>query len=209
MWFKQLADSNQLDLESGTYADIEGKAIFNTYRTRRYFLEKRWAEEGTVLTAIMMNPSSASHDETDDSVDQLIDLAKNQGCYALHVVNISSIIDGTSNNLNNAHFAYEMINWNFISTAMTEANVIFLGWGMKGQLGMLGHQSYNSNLVNAFQNVSSKIYCYDVLKSTNKKFIKRPVYYVPHPRPQTDKEKYRDVPIRQITDLEFIQLFFR
>lgn len=210
MWFETLANSNQLSLETGTYAEISGKAIFNTNGTRRYFLEKRWAQEGNVLTAIMMNPSNAAHNQTDETVDQLIDVAKDQGCHALYVVNVSSIIDGTSSNLNNAQFAYETINWAFVSGAMTEANVVFLGWGMKGQLGMLEHQNSNSNLVNAFKNVSSKIYCYDVLKSKDKKFENEPpMYYVPHPRPLLEKEKYRYVPIRQITNHEFIQLFIR
>lgn len=209
LWFEQLANRNQLPFKAGTYADISGKAIFNTNGIRRYFLEKRWGQGGNILTAIMMNPSNAAHNQTDETVDQLIDVAKDQGCHALYVVNVSSIIDGTSSNLNNAQFAYEAINWTFVSGAMTEANVVFLGWGMKGQLGILEHQNSDLNLVNTFKNVSSKIYCCDVLKSMDKKYTNTPIYYVPHPRPQLEKEKYRYVPIRQITDHEFIQLFIR
>lgn len=209
MWYEKLANSNQLSLETGAYAEVSGKAIFNTNGSRRYFIEKRWAEEGKVLTAIMMNPSNAAHNQTDETVDQLINVAKDQGCHALHVVNIASIIDGTSSNLKNSQFAYEMINWNFVSAAMIEADVVFLGWGVKGHLGMLEQQKSNPDLVNAFNNVSSKTYCYDVLKSGDKKFAKKPIYYVPHPRPRIEKEKYRYVSIRLITDHEFMQLFIR
>lgn len=209
LWFEKLANSYQLDFQPGTYANILGAAVFNTNGTRRYFLEKRWAQGGNVLTAIMMNPSNAAHNQTDDTVDQLIDVAKIQGCHALYVVNVSSIIDGTSSNIKNSQFSFEAINWTFVSKAMTEADVVFLGWGMKGQLGIHEQQKSNSNLVNAFKNISSKLYCYEVVKSDDQKFAKKPVYYAPHPRKRFEEEKYRDVPIRQITDLEFVQLFIR
>lgn len=78
LWFEQLAKSNHLSLEMGTYEDVLGKAIFNTSSTRRYFLEKRWNQGGNILTAIMMNPSNAAHNQTDDTVGQLIDIAKVQ-----------------------------------------------------------------------------------------------------------------------------------
>jgi len=83
----------------------------------------------------MMNLSKAAHNQTDRTVDQMIEVAITRGCNALNVVNVSSIIDGSSGNLKNAHFAFEKINWKFVSEAMTNANIIFLGWGAKGQQG--------------------------------------------------------------------------
>ena len=56
------------------------------------------------------------HNQTDDTVDQLMDVAKVQlGYDGLHVVNVSSIIDGSSSNVTSDQFAYESINWAFIS----------------------------------------------------------------------------------------------
>jgi hypothetical protein len=209
LWFVQLANSNQLSFQTGTYASISGKAVFNTSGTRRYFLEKRWAQEGNILTAIMMNPSNAAHNQTDKTVDQLIDVAKAQRCHALYVVNVSSFIDGTSSNLNNTQFACEAINWSFVTGAITEAKVVFLGWGMKGQKGMHKQQNSNSTLINAFKNALRKTYCYEVLKSMDRKYVNNPIFYVPHPRPLQRKEKYRNVPIRKIRKHEFTQLFIR
>ncbi|MGG3235601.1 DUF1643 domain-containing protein [Priestia flexa] len=209
LWFEKLAKDNQLTLLTGTYANISGKTVFNKNGKRRYFLEKRWARGGNVLTAIMMNPSSAAHNQTDKTVDQLIDVAKVQGCHALYVVNISSIIDGSSDKLKSVQFSYEAINWAFVPQAMTEAKVVFLGWGIKGQLGMLEQQKSNPDLVNTFTNLSSKLYCYDVLKSKDKKFATKPLYYLPHPRPRLEQEKYRYEPIRKITSLELVKLLIR
>ncbi|MDP4107346.1 MAG: DUF1643 domain-containing protein [Bacillota bacterium] len=203
MWFEQVAISNQLSFETDTYNNILGNAVFNPNRTRRYFLEKRWAKGENILTAIMMNPSKAAHNQTDETVDQIIDVAKSQGCHALYVVNVSSIIDGSSNNLRDSHFAFEEINWTFISEAMEKAKIVFISWGLKGQQGIQEYQ------VNAFEKILSKLYCYEVVKSDNKKFTNKPMYYVPHPRPRYEQEKYRNEPIRQITELEFVQLFFR
>ncbi|MFK4167308.1 DUF1643 domain-containing protein [Paenibacillus lautus] len=209
MWFEHMANSNKLILETGKYAGVPGKAVFDLCGTHRYFLEKRWAQGGDILTAFLMNPSNAAHNQTDDTVNQLINLAKIKYCDALYVVNVSSIIGGTSSKLKLAHLAYELLNWNFIFEALMNANFIFLGWGLKGQLGLLKQQKSNPNIVNALSNVLNKTYCYDVLKSSDKKYASNPIYYVPHPRPLFAKEKYRDKPLQQLKHYEFAKLFNR
>lgn len=168
MWFEELARNNQLILKTSSYNNIPGNAVFNENGTRRYFLEKRWAEGENILTALMMNPSNAAHNQTDKTVDQMIEVAIGKGCNALYVVNISSIIDGKSSNLKNAQFSYEEINWKFISSALAKANIIFLGWGLKGQQGLFKQQKNNPAIADSFEKVSSKLYCYEVLKSEKK-----------------------------------------
>ncbi|WP_017689850.1 DUF1643 domain-containing protein [Paenibacillus sp. PAMC 26794] len=195
MLFAQLANKYQLHFKSGSINEIPGVAIFNTSCTNRYFLEKRWEQGGNILTAIMMNPSRASHDETDKTVDQLISVAKMQNCHALFVVNISSHIQGTSSKTKNSHFDYEAINWLFVANAILEAKVVFLGWGMKGQNGINKQQKLYPAIVKTFEASIDKLYSYEVLKSLDKKFIKNPLYYVPHPRPQRQKDKYKNTSI--------------
>lgn len=78
-------------------------------------------------------------------MDQIIDVAKVQGCHALYVVNVSSIVDSNSNDLGNAQFDYKEMNWTFVSGAITKANIVFLGWEIKGQQGILKHQNSNSD----------------------------------------------------------------
>ena len=60
---------------------------------------------------------------------------------------------------------------------------------MKGQKGIIKQQNSHSEIINIFRNASGKLYAYEVLKSKDKKFITNPLYYVPHPRPLTEKEK--------------------
>ncbi|WP_433942816.1 DUF1643 domain-containing protein [Paenibacillus sp. SN-8-1] len=209
MWFIQVANSNELPIKTGIHASILGNAVFNSSGSRRYFLEKRWAQGGNVLTAIMMNPSNAAHDISDKTVDQLIKVARVQGCHALYVVNVSSIIDGSSSNLNTKQFDFDPVNWTFINGAISEANFVFIGWGLKGHKGILKQQNSNPLLVGTFKNALNRTYCYEVLKSSDKNYVKRPMYYVPHPRPLFEQEKYSDVAIRKLSEIEFTCLFVR
>ncbi|RYL93418.1 DUF1643 domain-containing protein [Sporolactobacillus sp. THM7-4] len=79
MWYEELARTNQLILKTGSYNNIPEVAVFNENGNRRYFLEKRWAKGGNFLTAIMMNPSKAVHNQTDKTVDQMIEVAIGKG----------------------------------------------------------------------------------------------------------------------------------
>ncbi|RAI84433.1 uncharacterized protein DUF1643 [Paenibacillus pabuli] len=209
MLFAQLAEKNQLHFKSGSINGTSGVAVFNTSCTNRYFLEKRWEQGENILTAIMMNPSKASHNETDDTVDQLISVAETQNCHALFVVNVSSHIQGTSSKTKVSHFDYEAINWLFVSNAILEAKMVFLGWGMKGQKGINKQQKLYPAIVNTFKTSIDKLYSYEVLKSEDKKFIENPIFYVPHPRPQGQKDKYANISIQNISSDEFNCLFVR
>ncbi|OME75937.1 hypothetical protein BK120_30195 [Paenibacillus sp. FSL A5-0031] len=207
-WYEQLA--NKLKLPCFNDIDgvgINGVAIFNRYKTNRYFLEKRWARGGNVLTAMMMNPSKASHNQSDKTVDQLINVAKENGCNAIYVVNVSSFVCGSSNKVAQSQFAFEAINWEFISQAIAESELVFLGWGIKGQLGMLqqlNHSSRRNSILKAYK----KIRCYEILNSKDKKFMNsgKPLKYVPHPRPIFAWGKYTNASIRSVTRSDLIGL---
>ena len=78
----------------------------------------KWRDERNILTAIMMNPSNASHKQSDDSVDQ---------------------------------FAYDFINWRFISKAVSYGQATFLGWGMKGQKGIIKQLDSHFEIINVLE----------------------------------------------------------
>lgn len=196
-WFEQLAISRNLKVDLGTYQGTIGKAIFNG--TNRYFLEKRWADGGAAMTALMMNPSSASHSTSDSTVSQLMEVAKRKGCNALYVVNVSSFVCGRSRDVNQARFGFNAVNSLFISGALNASTIVFLGWGIKGQLGMGEQISTNKIMKNVFLKAQKKFHCYDLLEAKNSglKAAGHP-FYLPHPRPRGAWNRYVNASIKPI-----------
>ncbi|WP_418026463.1 DUF1643 domain-containing protein [Paenibacillus sp. JJ1722] len=211
MKFLELSKNNNLKLCKGVYNGIEGRAVFNKNKSarKRYFLEKRWRKGKNVLTAIMMNPSNATHNNSDDTVDQLIEVAQNYDYDALYVVNVSSFIGGSSNKLNSDKFVFDKINWKFIEQAMKESKMIFIGWGMKGQKAIFQQQRVNITILHTFIKTKESIYTYEFIQSKNKNYLKKPFYYVPHPRPIRNKEKYRKRKLYKLTNVQLNQLLIR
>ncbi|MCZ8536526.1 DUF1643 domain-containing protein [Paenisporosarcina quisquiliarum] len=207
MWIVDIADANKLMIYRGEHKGINGIAIFDPDKQNRSFLEKRWAEAGSVLTAFMMNPSKAAHNDSDPTVDQLINVAKKKGCNALNVVNVSSLIDGNSKNIKGTHFQYNQVNWEFISNTMKRSDYVLLGWGVKGQLGILDQLKMQPSIKQIFDTEKEKLYAYEVLKSNDKKYKHLNLYYAPHPRPQTNIKRYIEAPIVRIENFDFEMLF--
>jgi len=205
MWFFDNAVAHGLTLCEGIYKEINGVAVFDDEKKHRYFLEKRWASDGDVLTAYMMNPSNATHNAPDDTVDQLMDVAKRKGCNALHVVNISSVICGSSSKMKNLDFRFNTINMDFCENAMKHGKYVFLGWGVKGQDAMAKHLKTNRQLIPSFEAVNHKLYTYEVPLSKDKKL--KNLYYPAHPRPREALNRYVNVPIRLVDSFDFSMLF--
>lgn len=207
MWFSNLAEKHGMNIYCGDCKGIKGIVVFDDDKQNRYFLEKRWVKEGSVLTAFMMNPSKAAHNKSDPTVDHLINVAKKKGCNALHVVNVSSIIDGKSKNLNKSQFQYNKVNWEFISDAMRRSTYVFLGWGVKGQLGISDQLKKKPSIKQIFETEKEKLYVYEVLRSKDQKYKHFNLYYAPHPRPQTEIKKYIERPIVRINNFDFEKIF--
>ncbi|WP_339173308.1 DUF1643 domain-containing protein [Solibacillus sp. FSL R5-0691] len=202
MWINDTAQAFGLVQKTGICNLIEGVAVFNQMQTERYILEKRWQNGEKIFLAFMMNPSKASHITSDPTVNQMISLAQKNGCDALHIVNVSSIIDGNSKNLSKQHFSLNEINWRFIKEAMENATIIFISWGIKGQQGINTWMKLCLEASEVFSRIQSKLYSYEVLIA-----VKEKIGYVPHPRPRGNLNKYINVPVRKILEDEYFKLF--
>ncbi|SCX66922.1 DUF1643 domain-containing protein [Lysinibacillus fusiformis] len=202
MWINDVAQEYSLQLGTGTYDGIEGVAVFNQAQTERYILEKRWQSGDKVFLAFMMNPSKASHSASDPTVDQMISLAKKNGCDVLHVVNVSSIIDGNSNNLSIKHFSLSEMNWEFIKKAVENASIVFISWGIKGQQGINTWLGSSAEASHVFIKAQSKLHAYEVLTAANEK-----IGYVPHPRPRGKVNKYINTHAKKVSKDEYSRLF--
>lgn len=70
--------------------DLQGwnSAVFNETETHRYLLRRRWAEGGSTLTFIMLNPSTADEDTDDPTIRRCMGFARREGAHALRVANL-------------------------------------------------------------------------------------------------------------------------
>ncbi len=154
----------------------------------------------------MMNPSKATHDDSDKTVDQLINKAKELNYDALYVVNVLPKICRRSKDLRMGDFNYDEINWFFISNSMLYSQLIFIGWGIIGQTGLKRQLKTNSSIANYFRLSINKICYYELLVSKNKnKYV--PKYYVPHPRPIFGITKYEKSKFISFNSEDFSKLF--
>ncbi len=195
MWIDQLAEEFDLQVELGAYNSVAGLAVFNEEKNERYMLEKRWARGEKTLLAFLQAPSKASHIATDRTVTQLIELAKLHDCDALHVINLSSIIE---DDFTNANKSYQGRNRTFIETAINNSDMIFLGWGQQGQLAAQQMPELKETLLKN----KEKLMAYEVIKEPKINFT-----YVPIPRVKGHYKKYIDQKSRILTKEELGELF--
>ena len=129
---------------------VTGRAQFNTDRTRRYFLSRRWvfdmaAPDAGVLTWMMLNPSTAGAAEDDATIRKCVGYAKRWGYGAIRVINLFDLILTDSSMLNHPGF------WHTMNSAANDqvwrywlapAEVpgwsrppdVIVAWGAKGSL---------------------------------------------------------------------------
>lgn len=195
MWIDQLAEEFGLQVELGAYNSVAGLAVFNDERNERYVLEKRWARGEKTLLAFLQAPSKASHIAADRTVTQLIELAKLHDCDALHVINLSSIIE---DDFTHANKSYQGRNRTFIETAINNSDMIFLGWGQQGQLAAQQMPELKETLLKN----KEKLMAYEVIKEPKTNFT-----YVPIPRVKGHYKKYIDQKSRTLTEEELGELF--
>lgn len=191
---------------TGEYNGIPGRAIFDPYEEKRYFLEKRWGEGDNILLAFMMNPNKASHSYSDDTVDHLIRKSKTLNFDGLFVVNVSPVKKGSSKDLRMADFEFDKINWYFIKEAIQLCPLVFIGWGMTGQRGIKKQLKEKPLLAELINNHTLKMCYYDLITSTDKD-KNAPRYYVPHPRPIPEQNKYENTGFTPLNPADFNKLF--
>ncbi len=203
MWIEDVATENGLEAKKGTHEGLDGTAVFNFTGEERFILEKRWSNGNKVFLAFMMNPSHASELSTDPTVDRMIKLAQSNGCDALQVINVASIIDGNSGNLSETHFIMSKINAAFIKKAMEKAHIIFISWGVKGQQGINTWLKSSNEAVELFKKAKPQLYAFEVLTASKEK-----INYVPHPKPLgRNIKKYIEAPINKLENAEYNKLF--
>ncbi|SOC40281.1 DUF1643 domain-containing protein [Ureibacillus acetophenoni] len=106
-----------------------GVTSLTTYR--RYFLSRTWNSSLPVMTLFGMNPSNASINSNDPTVEFMLKVAEFNDCGSLYVVNTSPYIK--SSQTRRADFVIDDEAWEYIKYAVNHSDIVVLAWGENGQ----------------------------------------------------------------------------
>ncbi|WP_153976914.1 DUF1643 domain-containing protein [Paenibacillus xylanilyticus] len=106
-------------------------AVFDPTKKYRYLLSREWDASLPRLLYVMLNPSTASHEEEDQTSKQCLYFAKKFGFGSLEIVNLYAIISTDPNQLKFVHDPIGDENDKFILEAASRATTIIVSWGEK------------------------------------------------------------------------------
>lgn len=115
-----------------------GTATFSDDETLRYTLVREWDADLPRLMAMLLNPSKADHDRSDNTVTRVIDFAKAWGFGSLVVTNMWPIRETKSKLakewakvaiFDHARRLEMEINWTHVDLAAEDCSAILVGWG--------------------------------------------------------------------------------
>lgn len=98
---------------------------------RRYFISRTWDSSLPIMTLFGMNPSNASINNNDPTLEFMIKVAVFNNCGSLYVVNTSPYIK--SSETRKSHFVIDDEAWEYIKYAVNYSDIVVLAWGENGQ----------------------------------------------------------------------------
>lgn len=116
-----------------------GSAVFDTARTYRYKLTRRWAD-GPLAVFIMLNPSVADAFQDDPTVRRCIGFAKREGAGAFTALNLFALRSTDPAALRTHPDPIGPCNDEFIRTYTYCAQLVIAAWGVHGSLGDQGRK---------------------------------------------------------------------
>lgn len=126
----------------------------------RYTWRYRWSSEGGLAAWLMMNPSLASTERSDLTVDRVMHFSRQHGCGGAMVVNLWPLITPKSKELWKAvpDFCVEKIasNREDIATIGAEANLRIAAFGLRAGR---KHSAHVRDMIDAF---GSDVHCLGV-----------------------------------------------
>lgn len=99
----------------------------------RYHLSRRWAD-GSALTFVMLNPSTADANEDDPTIRRIMGFARSFGYSGVHVVNLYALRVTDSNLL--FRLSGDIVgdqNNNWLGAALAHNDEIVCAWGIKAK----------------------------------------------------------------------------
>ena len=107
--------------------------VFSPCRKYRYTLWRRWAEGGSYLMVIGLNPSTADETNDDPTIRRCIDFAKRWGFNALCMTNLFAWRDTLPENMKKEISPIGPDNDLHLTTIGRDAGMILAAWGKHGK----------------------------------------------------------------------------
>src|SRR5262249_1485763 len=109
-------------------------AVLDRSRKYRYLLWRQFARSGPTVCFIMLNPSTADHEQNDPTVSRCISFSKQWGFARMEVVNLFSYRVTDSRRLYEVKNIVGADNDKYILQSSQRANVTVVAWGNHGEL---------------------------------------------------------------------------
>ena len=153
------ATSQGLTLQTSSATTLNGNierlAVFDTIRTHRFALTRRWAPNGRTAAFVMLNPSTADATKNDATLRRCISAARRTGHHALIVLNLFTAISTDPAAL----ITHDKPAGPLADNALTElpplADTVIVAWGTR-------HSTLHGRAVAVLQNLRNQqrpLYC--------------------------------------------------
>jgi len=108
---------------------LRGEAAFSADGLYRYALLRRWAPDGRIACYIMMNSSTADHDNDDMTIRKDMGFSVKLGCNALLAVNLGAYITKDPRKLLKAADPIGPLNGFVLRAAAMVSDLMIVAWG--------------------------------------------------------------------------------
>ncbi|HLO83574.1 MAG TPA: DUF1643 domain-containing protein [Nostocaceae cyanobacterium] len=124
----------------------------------RYLLGRKWDINQSQVTFVMLNPSTADHQQDDPTLRKCINFAKSWGYGSLEVVNLFAYRATNPRELRQVNEPVGTKNNYYLELAIKKASLIILAWGTKGSF-----QKRDQEVIN-FLSDQQPLYCLGLTK---------------------------------------------
>ena len=94
----------------------------------RWILNRKW-EDGKSMAFVLLNPSTADHENDDPTLRRCIGFAKREGCGSLTIVNLFAYRSSKPADLKIVEDPIGAENDHYLEQALNSADIIVCGWG--------------------------------------------------------------------------------
>lgn len=111
---------------------LASNALISDDGNYRYWLHRRWSEEGKIITFLCLNPSTADHKSDDQTIRKCTRFAKKWGGSQLAVVNLFAFRSTDPANLRSAVDPIGLENDIWLEKIIDSSDIIVAAWGTHG-----------------------------------------------------------------------------